>query len=95
MTLIVLSLSLSFFFFFFLVLCMCVCWRSIRKFFLERLLKAQNTCLPSGLLSKRIHGFSVRRAFSFSRFPGDLPGAGTAQLRNIQEGSEDLRAPGQ
>ena len=53
------------------------------------------SCLPSGLLSKRIQGFSVRRAFSFSRFPGDLPGAGTAQLRNILEGSEDLRAPRQ
>ena len=89
MTLIV----LGFLFFFFFG--MWVCWGSIRKFFLERLLKAQNTCLPSGLLSKRIQGFSVQRAFSFSRFPGDLLGAGTARLRNIQEGSDNLNASGQ
>ena len=53
------------------------------EFFVERLLKAQNPCLPSSLLNIRIQGSSVRGAFSFSRFPGDLPWAGIALLRNI------------
>lgn len=34
-------------------------------------------------------------SFSFSRFPGDWPWAGIAQLRNVLEGSDDLGAPGQ
>lgn len=37
----------------------------------------------------------MREAFAFSRFPGELPWAGIAQMRNALEGSGDLSAPGQ
>lgn len=37
----------------------------------------------------------MRGAFAFSRFPGELPWAGIAQMRNALEGSGDLSAPGQ
>lgn len=69
---------------------------SIRKCFVERpSLKSSESFSSLWPFKQKDTGILNKGSFSFSRFPGDWPWAGIAQLRNVLEGSEDLSAPGQ